>query len=197
MLLSEIVFLQFAAQRDFVKCKEEICELEEMRVKYWKDKNILSCCNVDFELNLNVHLLKNGGHTSVLYDPLDISNFFDAGFLPSKVSNPNLDYGYQLKVFMYQGSVTTVENRPFVQMYGLKHFFSCIFSSKVCAKGVDTLETKHIKFINWLLKCNLDDIILKTNNVIDLTAACNFCQQVFVDGGNTDINYHGVLQTKY
>ena len=63
-----------------------------MKVKYWKSAGILSCNNVDFELHLKVHLLKSGSNSSVLYDPIRISNFIDSSFLPSQTVNCKFDH---------------------------------------------------------------------------------------------------------
>ena len=133
-----------------------------MKVKYWKSTNILSCYNINFELNLNVIVSKVGNECNILYDPLDIVHFIDRFFFVRSVSTSVQEYEHLLKVFLYQGCIYMIENKVFVNIYGLKHFFSSLVSSRVSANPASNkIELKHSKFILWALKYDFDQIIFK------------------------------------
>ena len=124
-----------------------------MKVKYWKSTNILSCYNINFELNLNVIVSKDGNECNVYYDPLDIVNFIDRFFFVPSVSTSDQECEHFLQVFLYPGCVYMIGNKVYVNIYGLKHFFSSLVSSRVSALPTSNkIELKHSKFINWVLK---------------------------------------------
>ena len=100
-----------------------------MKVKYWKSTNILSCFNINFELNLNILITKVEDESIVLYDPSDIVHFIDNSFLPATVLTSFDKYERMLKVFLYPSCIIQVENKVYVTIYGLKHFFSSLVIS--------------------------------------------------------------------
>ena len=85
-----------------------------MKVKYWKSTNILSCYNINFELNLNVIVSKDGNECNVYYDPLDIVNFIDRFFFVPSVSTSDQECEHLLQVFLYPGCVYMIGNKVYV-----------------------------------------------------------------------------------
>ena len=104
-------------------------------------------------------------------------NFINNSFLPRAVSAP-LDFNRMIKAFLYPSSITVIERKVYVNIHGLKYFFSSLVSNRVFESvNVDVLEPKHSKFISWLVKFDFDHTVLKAHNApYESVASCKFCR---------------------
>ena len=102
-----------------------------MKVKYRKQRNILSCYNNDFELHLEVAIREINGENTVLYNPVDIVKFVDDSFIPKGTPVTIQDYEKHLKIFVYQGCSHTINNKLYLNLIGFKHFFSSFLSLRI------------------------------------------------------------------
>ena len=153
-----------------------------MKVKYRKQRNILSCYNNDFELNLKVDMREINGENTVLYNPVDIVKFVDDSFIPKGTPVTIQDYEKYLKMFVYQGCSHTINNKVYLNLVGLKHFFSSFLSLRISESfPSEVINWSHSKFINWVLKFNIDSVVLKALNISDFSGACEFCKTIGSD----------------
>ena len=129
-----------------------------MRVKYWKSC-VLTASNATFELRLSTKIENDN---SVLYDPLEVLNFLDTSFLSAPVPT-SLNVEQILQVYLYPGCITVKEQKVYIDINGLKYFFSALVSSRVAQyDNFDVLDPKQSKFINWVLKFDFDKFVLKS-----------------------------------
>ena len=148
-----------------------------MKVQYWKSSNIFTAFNASFKLILNIHVQKKDHELSILYDPWDIVQFLNDSFLPV-LGKASFDFTQMMQVLLYPGCKYVVEQKVYVNVYGLKYFFSSLVSFTVSQyENFDALGIQHSKFIGWVMKFDFDQVILKGHEMVPETAVtCNFCK---------------------
>ena len=151
-----------------------------MKVKYWKSKNVLTCSNESFKLNLGITISKSNNETLILYDPSNIIEFIDSEFLPSTVSTSKDEFEKMYNAFLYSGSNIKVDGKVLVTLCELKHFFSSFIGYKRSKnQDVKDFGITCSKFISWFLKYDFDNAILKALNLIQVADdTCTFCQTI-------------------
>ena len=151
-----------------------------MRVKYSNQKQIISCSNEDFKLSLNVRFYEqDSGQQLFLFDPKDLFDFILVEFFdPKKYEDKRTCYNLFLKTFLYQGCCIPFENKSFVNITGLKHFFSSMVSSLLV--NVDSnvfLDWKQSKFLNWFLNFDFNSAILRAKGLTTDNNVCKVCKK--------------------
>ena len=91
-----------------------------MKVQFWKSANILAISNVNFTLNLNVHLSKVDDEVLVWYNPFDLLQFVDSEFLPAQITTSEQDFKHTLKLFLYPGCTRQFDDKVLVTVEGLR-----------------------------------------------------------------------------
>ena len=101
----------------------------------------------------------------------------DTSFLSAQVPT-SLNIEQILQVYLYPGCITVKEQKVYIDINGLKYFFSALVSSRVAQyDNFDVLDPKQSKFINWVLKFDFDQFVLKAHGLLaDSSVPCNFCR---------------------
>ena len=144
-----------------------------MKVKFKQSLGILLCSNANYEFEINLKVTNIDGNECVLYEPICALRFVDKGFL-SSMSLPDSEYCNLAKTFTYLGSSVMIQNDFFVTMAGLKHIFSSLIGLRQIEKKI-VLNREQSKFLNWLLKFDIDSYVLKSSPISN---TCKFCQTV-------------------
>ena len=120
----------------------------------------MSCNNSDFEFDILAVLTKVKGSESILYDPVCALKFIDNVFINPSISEPASDYDQMVRTFLYQGCSMVIDDKLFVTAVGLKHLFSSFIAIRL-VENKREMDRKHAKFMNWILKFDLDSFFLK------------------------------------
>ena len=93
------------------------------------------------------------------------------------------DYEKCLKIFVYQGCSHSINDKLYLNLIGFKHFFSSFLSVRISKSfpSEEVIDWSHSKFINWVLKFNIDSVVLKAINISDFSGACIFCKTIGSD----------------
>ena len=160
---------------------EQHIDTAKMKVNFRKSVNILTCSNNFFQLNLNVKVIKINEKNSILYDTEDIIQFVNNFFIPPLKFGTRQDCERFSKLFIYLGCSQTIDDKKYVTVTGLKHFFSSFVSLMAIENQLAYFDRNHSKFINWFLQFDLDSTVFKAVNLADPVRHCTFCKQIVID----------------
>ena len=155
-----------------------------MKIKYRKECNTLTCFNSYYELKLKVIIAEVDNIKCAFYDPSNILDFIDNSLIPRSTPSTIHEYEHLLKIILYHGCSKTIDNKLYVTVTGLKHFFSSVSSLRLYqGQSTNSLQREPSKFMNWFLKFDLNDVIFKSENLLDLTGCCKICKLVDPSNG--------------
>ena len=159
-------------------------------VKYTPQNQTLTCSNNDFCLTLKIRICEQENQQPlIVFDPQDIFNFVELDFFSNKTNldlNPNRYHRF-IDLFLYQGCSVVLDGYLYVNVTGLKHFFSSLVSHRVFENSLDDLiDWKGSKFLNWVLNFDFNSSILKALKLPNCTDICKFCKKAGFDSNDMD-----------
>ena len=161
-----------------------------MKVKYQPSNQTLTCSNDDLSITLKIRICeKENNQPLILYDPKDVYNFFEYKLFPQNMTNDLNPNRFQrfLDIFLYQGCAVALDNYMYINVTGLKHFFSSMVSHRVFENSFDNLiDWKCAKFLNWVLNFDFNSLILKTLKIPSFNGLCGNCRKA---GLEINMNY--------
>ena len=131
-------------------------------------KNTLRIENNDYQLTFDLILeSKTCGSFGIYYNPCNVTDFLASEFFDGS----NL---LNVRKILFEGLFKIINGDMFVNFEGLKYILSSFISNRLADERCPSLSYEQSKFVNWILKTDLDILVKKSLQTPDLGDEFNY-----------------------